>query len=36
MRIIVDAMSGDKAPLEIIKGVGMAAAEYADEQFTLV
>ena len=36
MRIIVDAMSGDKAPLEIIKGVGMAAAEFTSEQFTLV
>ena len=36
MRIIVDAMSGDNAPLEIIKGVGLAAAEYKNEQFTLV
>lgn len=36
MRIIVDAMSGDNAPLEIIKGVGLAAAEYKSEQFTLV
>lgn len=36
MRIIVDAMSGDNAPLEIIKGVGLAATEYNDEQFVLV
>ena len=36
MRIIVDAMSGDKAPLEIIKGVGLAVAEHKNEQFTLV
>ena len=36
MRIIIDAMSGDNAPLEIIKGVGMAASEYKDEQFILV
>ena len=36
MRIIVDAMSGDKAPLEIIKGVGLAVAEFKNEQFTLV
>ena len=36
MRIIVDAMSGDKAPLEIIKGASMAAAEFTEEQFTLV
>ena len=36
MRIVVDAMSGDKAPLEIIKGVGMAAAEFTSDQFTLV
>ena len=36
MRIIIDAMSGDNAPLEIIKGVGLAASEYKDEQFVLV
>ena len=36
MRIVVDAMSGDKAPLEIIKGFGMAAAEFTSDQFTLV
>lgn len=36
MRIIVDAMSGDNAPLEIIKGVGLAANEYKGEQFVLV
>ena len=36
MRIIIDVMSGDNAPLEILKGVGLAAAEYKDEQFVLV
>ena len=36
MRIIIDAMSGDNAPLEIIKGVGLAANEYKEEQFILV
>ena len=36
MKIIVDAMSGDNAPLEIIKGVGLAATEYKEEQFVLV
>ena len=36
MRIIIDAMSGDNAPLEIIKGVGLAANEYANEEFVLV
>jgi len=28
MKIILDAMSGDNAPLEIIKGASLAAAEY--------
>ncbi len=28
MKIIVDVMSGDNAPLELIKGAAMAAAEY--------
>ena len=36
MRIIIDAMSGDNAPLEIIKGVGLAAGEYINEEFVLV
>ena len=38
MRIIIDVMSGDKAPLEMLLGVDMASkAEFAkDAQFTLV
>lgn len=28
MKIIVDAFGGDNAPLEILKGSAMAAAEY--------
>jgi len=35
MNIILDAMSGDKAPLEIIKGAAMAAAQYSAD-ITLV
>lgn len=35
MNIILDAMSGDKAPLEIVKGAAMAAARY-DVDLTLV
>ena len=29
MRIIVDAMGGDKAPFEIVKGVYEASLEYS-------
>lgn len=36
MRIIVDAMSGDNAPLEIIKGVGLAKEECKNDTFILV
>ena len=36
MRIIVDAMSGDFAPLETIKGASLAAQEYADHKIVLV
>ena len=36
MRIIVDVMSGDNAPLELIKGVCASAAENADVEYTLV
>ena len=36
MKIIIDAMSGDNAPLEIIKGVGLAANEFVSEEFVLV
>ncbi len=35
MKIILDAMSGDKAPLEIIKGAAMAAKTY-DAEMVLV
>ena len=30
MRILIDAMSGDNAPLEIVKGAAMAAKEFDD------
>ena len=36
MRILIDAMSGDNAPLEIIKGVCIAAKEYEEHSLTLV
>ncbi len=36
MKIIVDAMSGDNAPLEIIKGVGLAKEELKNHSFILV
>ena len=36
MRILVDAMSGDNAPLEIIKGASMAAQAYPEHQLVLV
>ena len=36
MRIIVDAMSGDNAPLEILKGVALAKNECKEDSFTLV
>ena len=36
MRIIVDAMSGDFAPLETIKGASLAAEEYPDHKIVLV
>ncbi len=36
MRILVDAMSGDNAPLEILKGTAMAAAEFSEDTFILV
>ena len=36
MRIIVDVMSGDNGPLELIKGVCASAAENADVEYTLV
>ena len=36
MRIIVDVMSGDNAPLELIKGVCASSAENADVEYTLV
>lgn len=36
MRILIDAMSGDNAPLEILKGVELAAKEFKDHQMILV
>ena len=36
MKIILDAMSGDNAPLEIIKGAAMAAKAYPDHALVLV
>ena len=36
MKIILDAMSGDNAPLEIIKGAEMAAKAYPDHSLVLV
>ncbi len=36
MRILIDAMSGDNAPLEILKGVSIAAKEYKDHTLLLV
>ena len=36
MKIIVDVMSGDNAPLEILKGAVMAASEIPNETFVLV
>ena len=36
MRILVDAMSGDIAPLEILKGASIAAKEYKEHTIILV
>ena len=36
MKILIDAMSGDNAPLEILKGVELAKNEYAEHIFLLV
>ena len=36
MRILVDAMSGDNAPLEILKGASIAAKEYKEHKILLV
>ncbi|MBQ8371890.1 MAG: phosphate acyltransferase PlsX [Clostridia bacterium] len=36
MRILVDAMSGDNAPLEILKGASLAAKEYSEHTIVLV
>jgi len=36
MKILVDAMSGDNAPLEILKGVALAAKEYSEHTIVLV
>ena len=36
MKILIDAMSGDNAPLEIIKGAEWAAREFKDHKIALV
>ena len=36
MKIIVDVMSGDNAPLEMLKGVAQAAVELSGNDFTIV
>lgn len=36
MKILIDAMSGDNAPLEILKGVSIAAKEYKEHTLLLV
>ena len=36
MKILVDAMSGDFAPIEPLKGAALAAKEYADHEILLV
>lgn len=36
MRILVDAMGGDNAPLEVLKGVSLAAKEYKEHTILLV
>ena len=36
MRILIDVMSGDKAPLEMIKGAEMAAREFKSEEIMII
>ena len=36
MRILVDVMSGDNAPLEMLKGVSLAAKEYKEHDIVIV
>ena len=36
MKLILDAMGGDNAPLEILKGAADALAEYPDVELILV
>lgn len=36
MKILIDAMSGDNAPLEILKGASLAAKEFTDHTIMLV
>lgn len=36
MKLIIDAMGGDNAPLEILKGAALAAEEYKDTELVLV
>lgn len=35
MKIAIDAMGGDNAPLEVVKGVEMARDQYPDIEFKL-
>ena len=35
MKLILDAMGGDNAPLEILKGAAQAVAEYPDIELIL-
>ena len=36
MKILIDAMSGDNAPLEILKGASLAKHEYSEHTIMLV
>ena len=36
MRILIDAMSGDNAPLEILKGAELALKEFKEHTIVLV
>ena len=36
MKIAIDAMGGDNAPFEIVKGVNIAAGKYSDVDMILI
>ena len=36
MKILIDAMSGDNAPLEILKGVALAKEDFSEHELVLV